>query len=45
MPDRPYMQVMVFMVLSQMNLIYIGYSLPFVEDRNNFVEIFDEATI
>jgi len=33
------------MVLSLMNLVYIGYSMPFVEGRNNFVEIFDEITI
>jgi len=43
--DRPWLQVMIFMVLSLMNLIYIGYSMPFVEGRNNFVEIFDEVTI
>jgi len=45
MADRPYLQVMLFMVLSQLNLIYIGYSKPFVDKRNNFVEMFDEATI
>jgi len=43
--DKPYLQVMVFMVLSLMNLIYIGYSFPFAESRANYVEILDEATI
>jgi len=45
MKDNPWLQVMIFMILSLINLIYIGYSMPFVEGRNNFVEVIDEVTI
>jgi len=45
MNDRPWLQVMIFMVLSLINLIYVGYSMPFYEKRNNVVEIIDESTI
>ena len=43
--DRPWLQVMLYTVMSLMNLIYIGYSMPFVEKRSNVVEIIDECTI
>jgi len=45
MSDRPYLQVMIFMVMSLANIMYIGYSFPFAELRANYVEILDEATI
>jgi len=45
MGDRSWLQVIIFMLLSLMNLIYIGYSMPFVEKRSNIVELVDEATI
>jgi hypothetical protein len=45
MGDRSWLQVMIYMIMSLMNLVYIGYSLPFVEERSNVVELIDEATI
>lgn len=45
MGDRSWLQVIIFMLLSLMNIIYIGYSMPFVEKRSNIVELVDEATI
>ena len=45
MGDRSWLQVIIFMLLSLMNIIYIGYSMPFVKKRSNIVELVDEATI
>jgi hypothetical protein len=45
MGDRSWLQVIIFMLLSLMNIIYIGYSMPFIEKRSNIVELVDEATI
>ena len=45
MGDRSWLQVMFYMMLSLMNLVYIGYSLPFINKRSNLVELIDEATI
>ena len=45
MGGRSWLQVMFYMMLSLMNLVYIGYSLPFINKRSNLVELIDEATI
>lgn len=45
MESRSFLQVMIYMIMSLVNLLYIGYSMPFIEKRSNCVELIDEATV